>query len=110
MRQYGVHPEAWGPFAEGTHGIFTHSVLTRIGDKYGKTAAQVALRWNVQRGVTVIPKSVHRERMEQNLDIWDFTLADEDMAAIAKLDIGHSEIVDHDDPGYIKTLHKLKIH
>ena len=110
MRQYGVHPEAWGPFAEGTHGIFTHPVLTRIGDKYGKTAAQVALRWNVQRGVTVIPKSVHRERMEQNLDIWDFTLADEDMAAIAKLDIGHSEIVDHDDPGYIKTLHKLKIH
>ena len=85
-------------------------MLTRIGDKYGKTAAQVALRWNVQRGVTVIPKSVHRERMEQNLDIWDFTLADEDMAAIAKLDIGHSEIVDHDDPGYIKTLHKLKIH
>lgn len=70
----------------------------------------MALRWNVQRGVTVIPKSVHRERMEQNLDIWDFTLADEDMAAIAKLDIGHSEIVDHDDPGYIKTLHKLKIH
>ena len=110
MRQYGVHPEAWGPFAEGTHGIFTHPVLTRIGDKYGKTAAQVALRWNVQRGVTVIPKSVHRERMEQNLDIWDFALADEDMAAIAKLDIGHSEIVDHDDPGYIKTLHKLKIH
>ena len=85
-------------------------MLSRIGDKYGKTAAQVALRWNVQRGVTVIPKSVHRERMEQNLDIWDFTLADEDMAAIAKLDIGHSEIVDHDDPGYIKTLHKLKIH
>lgn len=110
MKQYGVHPEAWGPFAEGTHGIFTHPVLTRIGDKYGKSAAQVALRWNVQRGVTVIPKSVHQDRMKENLNIWDFTLSDEDMAAIAKLDIGHSDIVDHDDPGYIKTLHKLKIH
>ena len=59
MREYGVHPEAWGPFAEGNHGIFTHPVLTAIGQKYGKSAAQVALRWNVQRGVTVIPKSVH---------------------------------------------------
>lgn len=110
MAQYGVHPEAWGPFAEGMHGIFTHPVLTRIGDKYGKSAAQVALRWNVQRGVTVIPKSVHKERMEENLNIWDFSLTDEDMAAIAKLDLGRSDIVNHDDPGYIKTLHKLKIH
>ena len=110
MRKYGVHPEAWGPFAEGTRGIFTHPVLSRIGDKYGKSAAQVALRWNVQRGVTVIPKSVHKDRMAQNFDIWDFALADEDMAAIAKLDIGHSEIVDHEDPGFIKTLHNLKIH
>lgn len=67
MKEYGVHPEAWGPFAEGNHGIFTHPVLNAIGEKYGKTAAQVVLRWNVQRGVTVIPKSVHKERMEQNL-------------------------------------------
>ena len=110
MKEYGVHPEAWGPFAEGNHGIFTHPVLTKIGEKYGKSAAQVALRWNVQRGVTVIPKSTHKERMEQNLDIWDFQLSDEDMAEIAKMDLGHSEIVDHSDPGFVKMLHTMKIH
>ena len=110
MKEYGVHPEAWGPFAEGNHGIFTHPVLTKIGKKYGKSAAQVALRWNVQRGVTVIPKSVHKERMEQNLDIWNFTLSDEDMAEIAKLDLGHSEIVNHSDPAFVKMLHGAKIH
>ena len=110
MKQYGVHPEAWGPFAEGNHGIFTHPVLTKIGQKYGKSAAQVALRWNVQRGVTVIPKSVHKERMEQNMAIWDFQLSDEDMAEIAGLDIGHSEIVDHSDPKFVQMLHSMKIH
>ncbi len=110
MREYGVIPEAWGPFAEGKHGIFTHPVLTEIGQKYGKTAAQVALRWNVQRGVVVIPKSVHRERMEQNLAIWDFALSESDMKAIAKLDLGHSEIVDHRDPGFVRALHSMKIH
>ena len=110
MKQYGVQPEAWGPFAEGNHGIFTHPVLTAIGSKYGKSAAQVALRWNVQRGVVVIPKSVHKDRMEQNLDIWDFTLSDEDMAKIAAMDIGHSEIVDHSDPKFVQMLHQLKVH
>ena len=110
MKAYGVHPEAWGPFAEGNHGIFTHPVLSAIGQKYGKTAAQVALRWNVQRGVTVIPKSVHKNRMEQNIDIWDFQLSQEDMEEIAKLDIGHSEIVDHSDPGFVRMLHSMKIH
>ena len=110
MKEYGVVPEAWGPFAEGKHGIFTHPVMTEIGQKYGKSAAQVALRWNVQRGVVVIPKSVHKERMEQNIDIWDFQLSDEDMEEIAKLDIGHSEIVDHSDPGFVKMLHSMKIH
>ena len=110
MKEYGVHPEAWGPFAEGNHGIFTHPVLTAIGQKYGKSAAQVALRWNVQRGVTVIPKSVHKERMEQNINIWDFTLSGEDMAEIAKLDIGRSEIVDHSDPKFVQMLHQVKVH
>ncbi len=110
MKQYGVQPEAWGPFAEGNHGIFTHPVLTGIGSKYGKSAAKVALRWNVQRGVVVIPKSVHKDRMEQNLDIWDFTLSDEDMAKIAAMDIGHSEIVDHSDPKFVQMLHQLKVH
>lgn len=110
MKEYGVQSEAWGPFAEGNHGIFTHPVLTKIGEKYGKSAAQVALRWNVQRGVIVIPKSVHKERMEQNIDIWDFRLSDADMAEIAKLDIGHSEIVDHYDPKFVQMLHQLKVH
>ena len=110
MKEYGVVPEAWGPFAEGNHGIFTHPVLTAIGQKYGKSAAQVALRWNVQRGVVVIPNSVHKERIEQNMNIWDFQLSDEDMAEIAKLDIGHSEIVDHSDPAFVKMLHSLKVH
>lgn len=110
MKEYGVVPEAWGPFAEGNHGIFTHPVLTKIGEKYGKSAAQTALRWNVQRGVVVIPRSVHRDRMEQNMDIWDFKLSDEDMEEIAKLDLGHSEIVNHDDPGFVKMLHSMKVH
>ncbi|HIW83775.1 MAG TPA: aldo/keto reductase [Candidatus Dorea gallistercoris] len=110
LKEYGVVPEAWGPFAEGNHGIFTHPVLSKIGEKYGKSAAQVALRWNIQRGVVVIPKSVHKDRMEQNFDVWDFTLSEEDMAEIAKLDLGHSEIVDHSDPGFVKMLHQMKIH
>ena len=109
MKEYGIHPEAWGPFAEGKHGIFTHPVLTAIGQKYGKSAAQTALRWNVQRGVTVIPKSVHKERMEQNLDIWDFQLSAEDMAEIAKLDLGHSDIVDHSDPEFVKFIYGVKL-
>lgn len=91
------------------HGIFTHPVLTAIGQKYGKSAAQTALRWNVQRGVTVIPKSVHKERMEQNLDIWDFQLSAEDMAEIAKLDLGHSDIVDHSDPEFVKFIYGVKL-
>ena len=109
MKNFGIRAEAWGPFAEGKHGIFTHPVLTAIGEKYGKSAAQVALRWNVQRGVVVIPKSIHRDRMEQNIDIWDFSLSDEDMAEIAKLDIGHSEIVDHSDPAFIRMISTLKV-
>ena len=110
MKEYGVCPEAWGPFAEGKHGIFTHPVLTSFGQKFGKSAAQVALRWNVQRGVVVIPKSVHKERMEQNIDIWNFELSGEDMAEITKLDLGHSEIVDHSDPKFVQMLHQMKIH
>lgn len=109
MKEYGVQPEAWGPFAEGKHGIFMHPVLTKIGEKYGKSAAQAALRWNVQRGVVVIPKSTHKDRMEQNMDIWDFALTDEDMQEIAGLDIGHSEIVNHFDPAFVRMLHGRKL-
>lgn len=110
MEEYGVIPEAWGPFAEGNHSVFTHPILTEIGQKYGKTPAQVALRWNVQRGVVVIPKSIHSNRIEQNIDIFDFSLNESDMAEIAKLDIGHSEIVDHFAPNFVKRLHSMKIH
>lgn len=110
MKEYGVQPEAWGPFAEGKHGIFTNPVLTEIGEKYGKSAAQVVLRWNTQRGVAVIPKSVHKERMEQNINIWDFSLTEEEMQKIAALDLGHSEIVNHYDPGFVKMLHGMNIH
>lgn len=109
-KEYGVICEAWGPFAEGKHGIFTHSVLSEIGKKYNKTAAQVALRWNVERGVVVIPKSVHHERIEQNIDIWDFQLNEEDMKAIEKLDMGKSEIVDHFNPEFVKMIHSVKVH
>ena len=110
MAAFGIQPEAWGPFAEGRHGIFTHPLLSEIGKKYGKSAAQVALRWNVQRGVVVIPKSTHRERMEQNISIWDFSLSQEDMDRIAALDLGHSEIIDHSDPAFIKMIGTMKIH
>ena len=88
MREWKVQPEAWAPFAEGLNGMFTEPVLIEIADKYGKTPAQVILRWNVQQGVIVIPKSVHKERMEENLGIWDFSLDKDDMEKIASLDTG----------------------
>lgn len=110
MKAYGVAPQAWGPLAEGKHGIFTDPELAEIGKKYGKTAAQVVLRWNAQRGVSIIPKSVHVERMQQNIDIWDFSLTGEEMAKIAAKDLGRSEIVNHDDPAFVKALCGMKIH
>ena len=110
MKVYGVQPQAWGSLAEGKHGIFTDESLTAIGNRYGKSAAQVVLRWNVQRGVSVIPKSVHVERMEQNLDIWDFALTEEEMAEISSKDLGHSEIVDHSSPDFVKMICGWKIH
>ena len=111
MKQYGVQPEAWGPFAEGNHGIFTHPVLTGIGSKYGKSAAQVALRWNVQRGVVVIPKSTHKERIEENIAIWDFELTPEEMAQISALDQGYvGTAVKHFDPEFVRMCTGRKIH
>lgn len=108
MREYGVVPQAWAPFNEGLRNFFQNPILTAIGEKYGKTAAQVALRWNLQRGVAVIPKTVHEERMRENLDVFDFALSQEDMELIKTMDIGHSEIVNHFDPQWIKLLHTLK--
>lgn len=110
MKEYGIVPQAWGPLAEGKHGIFTDTELINIGKKYGKSAAQVVLRWNTQRGVSIIPKSTHRERIEENLNIWDFTLTDDEMAAISAKDLGHSEIVDHSDPQFVKFICGMKIH
>ncbi len=97
MAEYGTHVMAWAPLAEGRNNFFTNPMLEEIGRKYGKSVAQVALRWLTQRGIIIIPKSVHVERMEQNFDIFDFTLSDEDMAAIATLDIGKSLFFDHHD-------------
>lgn len=90
MKDHGIQGEAWGPFAEGKNDLFIHPLLTEIGTAYDKSAAQVALRFLAQRGLVVIPKSTHRDRMEQNLDIWDFALSEDDMDRISSLDTGKS--------------------
>ncbi len=110
MKEYGVQLEAWGPFAEGKNNFFKNPILAEIAAKYGKSVAQVALRWNVQRGVVVIPKSVHKERIQENFNIWDFELSDKDMVTISDMDIGHSEIVNHFTADTAKWLNGLKIH
>lgn len=109
MNKYGVVPEAWAPFNEGRSGLFTNPVLIEIGSKYGKTAAQTALRWNMQRGVVVIPKSVHEDRIRENFDVFDFSLTQEDMERIKALDTGRSEIVNHFDPEWIRFLHTYTV-
>ncbi len=110
MKEYGVQPEAWAPLAEGKHGIFTDPMLTEIGQKYGKSAAQVVLRWNVQRGVVILPKSTKPERMLQNKDILDFELTDEEMEKITSLSLDHSEIINHFDPKLVQFLNRRNIH
>ena len=110
MKEYGVQPEAWGPFAEGKNNFFQNPILAEIAAKYGKSVAQVALRWNVQRGVVVIPKSVHKERIQENFNIWDFELSDKDMETISDMDIGHSEIINHFTADTAKWLNELKFH
>lgn len=95
MKEFGTHIMSWGPLAEGRNNFFTNETLAAIGAKYGKSVAQVALRWLLQRGIIIIPKSTHIERMQQNIDIFDFSLTDEDMDAIAKLDTGKSLFFDH---------------
>lgn len=107
MGKYHVAHEAWAPFGEGRGGLFDNEVLKQIGGKYGKTAAQVMLRWNIQRGVIVLPKSTHRERMIQNLDVFDFTLTDEDMNAIAGLDTKTSAFFSHYDPNMVEWFVKM---
>ena len=99
-----VRVEAWAPFAEGKHNIFQNEVLAEIRQKYGKANGQVILRWLMQRGIVVIPKSVHKNRMEENFDVFDFELSDEDMQTIAKLDKNESQFFDHRDPETIEQI------
>lgn len=105
MDKLGVQPQGWAPFAEGLKGMFTEPVLNEIAAKHGKTAAQVILRWNVQQGVIIIPKSVHKNRMEENLGIWAFDLDDEDMVQITSLDKGTPSMLDCTKPSEIDRLY-----
>lgn len=104
MEKYHVQHESWGPFAEGRKDFFTNPILVEIGEKYGKSSAQVALRFLLQSDVVVIPKSTHKERMEQNINVFDFTLSGEDMAAIRQLDEGESLFFSHYDPATVEML------
>lgn len=97
MDEFGTHIMAWAPLAEGRNGLFANPTLVQVGEKYGKTAAQIALRWLLQSGVVIIPKTSHKERMEENLNLFDFELTPEDMQTIASLDTAHSLFFDHHD-------------
>ena len=110
MQKYGVQPEAWGPLSEAQRDIFHHKVLGQIARRHGRTTAQVILRWHYQRGVVTIPKTVRPERMDENRSIWDFSLTPKEMAAIAGMDIGHSEIIDHRCYATARQLNSVKIH
>mgnify|MGYP000981311124 FL=1 len=107
MKEYGTQIMSWGPFAEGRNDFFTNPVLKAIGEKYGKSVAQTALRFLIQRDVVVIPKSTHKERMEQNLDVFDFSLSAEDMETIGKLDKGESLFFSHYAPDTVRFLTSL---
>ena len=108
LKKYGVIHEAWAPFGEGRGNMFTNPVLQEIGKKYDKTVAQVILRWQLQRGIVIIPKSTHKERMAQNLDVFDFTLTDEDMQDIAALDTKTSSFFSHQDPAIVEWFVKME--
>ncbi|MGO1970608.1 MAG: aldo/keto reductase [Levilactobacillus brevis] len=92
LQANGIQPEAWGPFAEGRHDLFTNEVLTKIGQRYHKTPAQVAIRWLIQRGVVVIPKSTHEQRLQENLEVFDFELLPADMVAITELEMPQNHV------------------
>ena len=108
MQEYNVQIESWGPFAEGKNDLFTNPTLTAIAEEYGKSVAQVVLRWLIQRGVVVIPKSARRERLEENINVFDFTLSDAQMAAISTLDTGSSLFIDHNDVSAVTLLSGVK--
>ena len=102
MDRYGIQLEAWAPFGEGRGGLFENPVLVKIAKKYNKTTAQVILRWNIQRGIVVIPKSIHKERMEENLNIFDFVLEQSDINKITELDKKQSSFFSHSDPAVVE--------
>ena len=108
MARYGVQAEAWAPFAEGRNNLFGNEVLTDLAAKHRKSVEQVVLRWLIQRGSVVIPKSVHKERMAENIDVFDFTLPPEDMARIAALDMKQSCFLSHRDPQTVEWLGTMK--
>lgn len=107
MDKYGVQIEAWAPFGEGRGDMFTNPVIAEIGSKYGKTVAQTILRWHIQKGVVVIPKSTHKERMAENFNVFDFSLTDEDIAAINALDKAESSFFSHYDPAMVEWFVKM---
>ncbi|MFK0191104.1 aldo/keto reductase [Kitasatospora sp. NPDC090308] len=109
MREHGVQHQAWGGFAEGKNDLFTHPVLSGIGEAHGKSVAQVVLRWLIQRDIVTIPKSVNPDRMAQNLDVFDFALTDDQMAAVAALDTGKTLFFDHHDPEMVAWLSKRRL-
>lgn len=110
MKEIGIQHEAWAPFAEGNNDVFRTPLLQKIGEKYGKTVGQVMLRWLLQRDIAVIPKSVRKERMQENFDVFDFELTPADMEAIRTLDTGKSTIYDEMDPHVAMTIGQVKIH
>ena len=110
MEDYGVVPQAWGPFSEAQKDIFNHRTLAKIASRHGKTTAQIILRWHLQRNIPTIPKTVHKERMAENLDVFDFELSEKEMESIARMDIGHSEIIDHHCFCTARQLNSVKIH
>ena len=110
LQEQGIVMEAWAPFAEGKKQIFQNETLRNIGAKYGKSPAQVILRWNIQRGIVPLAKSVHLERMKQNLDVFDFALSDDDMLAISQLDEGQTLFGKNEDPAYAQMINSVKIH
>lgn len=107
MDKYGVQIEAWAPFGEGRGDMFLNPVIAEIGTKYGKTVAQTILRWHIQKGVVVIPKSTHKERMAENFNVFDFSLTDEDMATINALDKAESSFFSHYDPAMVEWFVKM---
>ncbi|MDE6001012.1 MAG: aldo/keto reductase [Clostridia bacterium] len=107
MQKYGVQIEAWAPFGEGRGGLFTNETIAKIAAKYNKSVAQVILRWELQRGIVVIPKSVHLERMEQNFNVFDFELSDVDMKVLASLDKKQSSFFSHTDPEMVEWFVKM---